>query len=60
MPTPKTVTRADLAEAIVRKTKLPRNEANRLLTTMLELIEVALIAGDTVKLSRFGNFVVRR
>jgi integration host factor subunit alpha len=56
----KTVTRADLAEAIVRKVKLPRNDANRLLTSLLTLIEDALVAGEHVKLSRFGNFTVRK
>jgi len=56
----KTVTRADLADAIVRKVNLQRNDANRLLTSLLSLIEEALINGDHVKLSRFGNFTVRQ
>ena len=55
----KTITRADLVEALARRTNMPRGEASRLLTQMLEHIQEALIAGETVKLSRFGNFTVR-
>jgi len=56
----KTVTRADLVEALARRAGVQRNDANRLLGAMLEHIEEALVAGDTVKLSRFGNFAVRQ
>lgn len=55
----KTITRADLVEALARRADMQRADANRLLTRMLEMIEESLIAGDTVKLSRFGNFNVR-
>ena len=55
----KTITRADLVEAVARRVDMQRADANRLLTRMLEMIEDALVAGETVKLSRFGNFNVR-
>ena len=55
----KTITRADLVEALVRRCGLQRPDANRLLTRMLEMMQDALVAGETVKLSRFGNFNVR-
>ena len=55
----KTVTRADLVEALARRAKLQRVEAGRLLTIMLDHIQDALVEGDAVKLSRFGNFAVR-
>jgi len=55
----KTVTRADLVEALARRTEMQRADANRLLTRMLELMQDALVEGETVKLSRFGNFNVR-
>jgi integration host factor subunit alpha len=55
----KTITRADLVEALARRADMQRGDANRLLTRMLEMIEDTLVAGDTVKLSRFGNFNVR-
>jgi integration host factor subunit alpha len=55
----KTVTRADLVEALARRANMQRAEAARLLTSMLEHVERSLIDGDAVKLSRFGNFMVR-
>lgn len=55
----KTVTRADLVEALAARTNMQRADANRLLTRMLDMMQEALIEGDTVKLSRFGNFNVR-
>ena len=56
---PKTVTRADLVEALANRTNMQRADANRLLTRMLDIVQDALVEGDTVKLSRFGNFNVR-
>jgi len=55
----KTVTRADLVEALARRANLQRADANRLLTRMLDMVQDALVDGETVKLSRFGNFNVR-
>ncbi|MGQ0534189.1 MAG: integration host factor subunit alpha [Caulobacteraceae bacterium] len=55
----KTVTRADLVEALARRANMQRADANRLLTRMLEMMQDALVDGETVKLSRFGNFNVR-
>jgi integration host factor subunit alpha len=55
----KTLTRADLAEAIVRKVGLPRNESQDLVELVLNEISVSLAAGDTVKLSSFGSFGIR-
>lgn len=55
----KTITRADLVESLARRTALPRHDANRLLTRMLDLMQDAMVQGETVKISRFGNFNVR-
>jgi len=55
----KTITRADLVEALARRADMQRADANRLLTRMLEMVQDSLVEGDTVKLSRFGNFNVR-
>jgi integration host factor subunit alpha len=57
--TGKTITRADLVEALARRTNMQRADANRLLSNMLDMVQDALVAGETVKLSRFGNFNVR-
>lgn len=56
----KTLTRADLAEALVRKVGLPRNESQELVELVLSEISTALAKGEGVKLSSFGSFGVRQ
>lgn len=56
----KTLTRADLAEAVVRKVGLPRNESHELVELVLGEISAALADGDSVKLSSFGSFGIRQ
>jgi integration host factor subunit alpha len=46
----KTLTRADLAEAVVRKVGLPRNESQELVELVLNEIAGCLAGGDAVKL----------
>jgi integration host factor subunit alpha len=55
-----TVTRAQLAEAIYTNVGLSRNESSALLETVLERISAALEAGEAVKISAFGTFLVRQ
>ncbi len=55
----KTLTRADLAEAVVRKIGLPRNELQALVELVLGEISKTLADGEGVKLSSFGSFGVR-
>ena len=55
----KTLTRADLAEAIVQKVGLPRNESAELVEMVLKEITESLEKGDQVKLSSFGSFGIR-
>ncbi len=55
----KTITRADLAEAVYEQVGLSRNESSDLVEAMLEEISTALIGGDHVKISSFGSFAVR-
>ena len=55
----KTVTRADLAEAVYQKVGLSRSESAGLVEAVLEEICQAAIRGETVKLSSFGTFQVR-
>lgn len=55
----KTLTRADLAEALVEKVGLPRNESQELVELILSEISDALAGGDPVKLSSFGSFGIR-
>ena len=55
----KTVTRADLAEAVYESVGLSRTESAELVERFLTLIGDALVAGENVKLSSFGSFQVR-
>ena len=57
--TGKTVTRAGLSEAVYRKVGLSRAESAELVEQVLGEISDSLAAGDAVKLSGFGNFLVR-
>lgn len=55
----KTVTRADLSEAVYRAVGLSRSESADLVELFLNEIGSCLERGETVKLSSFGSFVVR-
>ncbi len=55
----KTVTRADLCEAVYQQVGLSRTESATLVESVLGEIADALARGETVKLSSFGSFVVR-
>ena len=54
-----TASRADLAEAVVKRVGLPRNESQKLVETVLDTICLSLETGDMVKLSSFGSFGIR-
>jgi integration host factor subunit alpha len=56
----KTLTRADLAEAVFEKVNLPRNEAAELVESVLKQIVYALECGEPIKLSSFGSFGLRQ
>lgn len=55
----KTVTRADLAEAVFRKIGLSRSESASLVEMFLDELSEVLAGGDSVKLSSFGSFLIR-
>ena len=55
----KTVTRADLAEAVYRKVGLSRTESADLVEMVLDQVCDAIVRGETVKLSSFATFHVR-
>jgi integration host factor subunit alpha len=57
--TNQTITRAEVTDSIVREVGVTRQEASDLLDRTLDIIGRALETEDEVKLSRFGNFVVR-
>ncbi|MEJ2518308.1 MAG: integration host factor subunit alpha [Methyloceanibacter sp.] len=55
----KTLTRADLAEAVFKKVGLPRNESAEIVELVLREIVSSLESGEQVKLSSFGSFGIR-
>jgi integration host factor subunit alpha len=57
--TTRTLTRADLAEAVYRRVGLSRKESAVLVQSVLAEIAGTLAQGEPVKLSSFGSFLVR-
>ena len=55
----KTITRADLSEAVYQKVGLSRTESAALVESVLGEICECIARGETVKLSSFGSFIVR-
>jgi integration host factor subunit alpha len=55
----KTVTRADLCEAVYQTVGLSRTESADLVELVLDEICGAIVRGEAVKLSSFGSFLVR-
>ena len=58
--TNRTITRADLADAVYEKVGLSRNESADLVEGVLLEISDALVQGENVKISSFGSFAVRQ
>ncbi|RMF13721.1 MAG: integration host factor subunit alpha [Alphaproteobacteria bacterium] len=55
-----TLTRADLTEAVYEEVGLSRNESAQLVESVLQMMMDRLIAGENVKISSFGSFLVRQ
>ena len=56
----KTITRADVAEAIYEEIGLSRKDSNDILDMILDEIVKELSNGNDVKLSSFGTFSLRQ
>lgn len=56
----RTITRADLGEAVYQEVGLSRNESADLVENILKEIADALVQGEQVKISSFGSFQVRK
>jgi integration host factor subunit alpha len=57
--TARTITRADLSEAICHEVGLSRVDAAELVEAVLDEVSDALARGETVKISSFGSFSIR-
>ncbi|MDA8870253.1 integration host factor subunit alpha [Rhizobiaceae bacterium] len=55
----KTLTRAELSEAVYRAVGLSRAESSSLVEDVIEEICVAATRGEHIKLSSFGTFSIR-
>ena len=55
----KTLTRADLSEAVFRKIGLSRTESAQLVEMVLDEMCSTISSGESVKISSFGSFLVR-
>ena len=55
----RTITRAQLSEAVYQEVGLSRNESADLLESVLGMITDSLASDETVKISSFGSFSVR-
>jgi len=55
-----TVTKADIVEKVYQKIGFTKKEASRLVEMVFDSIKGTLESGEKVKISGFGNFVVRK
>ena len=56
----RTITRADLAEAVYEQVGLSRNESADLVDSILDEMCRNLVEGRNVKISSFGSFTIRQ
>ncbi|HKV55708.1 MAG TPA: integration host factor subunit alpha [Candidatus Binataceae bacterium] len=52
------MTKADLVERVYERTGISRKAAGEVVDTVFDIIKECLSRGETVKISRFGTFVV--
>lgn len=57
--TERTITRADLSEAVYAEVGLSRSESAHLVESVLQIVADQLVDGAPVKISSFGSFSVR-
>ena len=53
------MTKADIVEMIYERVGFSKKESAELVETVFEVIKEALVEGEKVKFSGFGNFIVR-
>jgi integration host factor subunit alpha len=55
-----TLTKADLADLLFDRLGLNKRESKDMVEAFFDIVNDALVTGDDVKLSGFGNFNIRR
>ncbi len=54
------MTKLDIIQNVSNKLGISKNDSSRIVESALEIIKEQLSKGETVKISGFGNFVVRK
>ncbi len=54
------MTKADIVNLVFEKVGLPKNEAQEMVEAVFDTIKQTLIAGESIKISGFGTFNVRK
>jgi integration host factor subunit alpha len=54
------MTKVDIVEKVFKKVGLSKNESEEMVEEVLELIKATLEGGENLKISGFGNFVVKK
>ncbi|MBN8487632.1 MAG: integration host factor subunit alpha [Burkholderiales bacterium] len=55
-----TLTKAELSELLFERLGLNKRESKDMVEAFFDIVNEALVSGDDVKLSGFGNFTIRR
>ena len=55
-----TLTKAELAELLFERLGLNKRESKDMVEAFFDIVHAALVTGDDIKLSSFGNFNIRR
>lgn len=55
-----TLTKAELAELLFERLGLNKRESKDMVEAFFEIVHAALVSGDDIKLTGFGNFNIRR
>jgi len=54
------MTKAEIIESVNKKVGLSKRESTRIVDTVFDIVKATLEREENVKISGFGNFVVRR
>ncbi|MFA5354412.1 MAG: integration host factor subunit alpha [Thermodesulfovibrionales bacterium] len=54
------MTKADIVNMVFERVGLPKNESHEIVEVVFDTIKQTLIAGESIKISGFGTFNVRK
>lgn len=59
-PEGQTMTKAEIVDAVFERVGLPKKDTASVVEQVLDCVRETVARGETVKISQFGNFTVRR